>query len=141
MSTEPEPKEPECSEDEEESEGPEAKTFTGSAYPSVARGGITYGPTVPSSVSGVWSTAPTTWTTTGSSGIKLPAKIPSVSVPPKLTDKILVAFIDPDNEEEIVWAAHLKPKDISIQLYSDPEDEPRMTIEFSLVDHYDNTKK
>lgn len=137
-------------------------TFTGSGAPtpgtsrritkpivghsmSTTSGGSMFGP------GGIYTSPPfaptTTTTTTSPWGTPLPAVPPDpakskknrfVRLPPRFTEKVLVAFVDeddPDAATNVVWAAHLRPA--AIELNSETG-EMELVIRFSMEDHYDN---
>lgn len=74
------------------------------------------------------STSPSTWAP------RSPAKPRLVKLPPKVTETILLAFLekDTDGEDDAVWAAKLRPMNVNIDF--DSGGEARMIIEFSLID-------
>lgn len=63
-----------------------------------------------------------------------------VSLPPRFTRKVLLAFIDEDNPDDstnVVWAANLEPDVIEM---SNSDGETYLTITLSLEDVYGNLK-
>lgn len=111
------------------------KTFTGGGGMVTTGGwGTTLGPG--------W---PTTTTTTlpGMTGVVSPPTIKRkiVSLPTEVTEKILLAFLDPNEEDEeknVRWAKILKVKDVDIDISLNPHDESVITIQLSLGDWYGN---
>lgn len=104
--------------------------FTGSAVASSSgsygMGGIytspPFAPTYPST-----TTYPITTTTAAT-----PAKaLGKVSLPPKFTQKVLVAFMEGE-EDDIVWAKKLQAENISI------ESDGQIILTLRLEDFYDN---
>lgn len=96
-----------------------------------------------------WSTSPTivggwpTTTTTTMTGVVSPptVKRKRVRLPADLTEKVLIAFLDPDEEDEkknVVWAKVLQVKNVDINVSQDPTCESTMVIELSLGDWYGN---
>lgn len=64
-----------------------------------------------------------------------PAKaVKTVVLPTQMTQKVLVAFLDED--DDTVWAKKLKPEDITINY--DDEGHVTMSLELSLDDVYKN---
>lgn len=93
-----------------------------------------------------WYPSGTITTGTGMTGVVSPpaASYPSikkVSLPSKVTDKILIAFLDPDEEDEtknVVWAKILHVDHVDIEVPMTPGDKPTMAIDLSLDDRYGN---
>jgi hypothetical protein len=141
----------------------EGVTFTGSAAPlpgtprritkpvtghsmSVTSGGGLFGPGG-ITTSPPFAPYPSTTTTTTGWGTTLPATPPEktkskknkhVRLPPRFTQKVLLAFVDEDDPDEttnVIWAAHLTPEQIEMRL---EDGELRLHIDFSLEDHHDN---
>lgn len=115
-----------------------------------AGGGVT-------STSGTWyppstATFPSTgatWTTgSGMTGVVSPPATPvheeRVSLPGKITRKVLIAFLDPDEDDEeknVVWAKVLEMMDVNIDITPGRDgmrDHAVMEIELSLEDIYGN---
>lgn len=70
-------------------------------------------------------------------GLKKQPKL--VGLPPRFTDKILLAILDQENgdgEDTAIWAAKLKPINVSINF--DDDGTGRLAIELSLIDVYKN---
>lgn len=122
---------------------------TGSGSATVGTGGTVYVSPTTSSGAGMWH--PTTWTTTtpstlgpagpGVTRTTKPVKPKQVALPTKVTEKFLIAILDPDSEDEndVLWAATLKLKSSSIQY--DATDAGEITITLSLEDVYGNVKE
>jgi hypothetical protein len=143
-----------------ESEGPTETEWTEpkdpmkdeEAEPATMIGAVTPGTIVSSTgmtiSSGGWSTggityspkpAPSTGTTTVYHPSAAKKKSLMVDLPKRVTKKVLIAFIDEDEEdpeENIVWAANLLLEDIDIAF--DSMGEGRMTLNVLLRDHYGN---
>jgi hypothetical protein len=98
-----------------------------------------------------WTTYPSTGTGTSWGGTLTPPPSGAaaakrhvgkmVNLPPKFTKKILVAIIDPDEEDEmknVIWAAQLEP--VNWEVRSDGTD-GRLFIEFSLEDVHGNLEE
>lgn len=66
-----------------------------------------------------------------------PKKVEQVPMPPKFTEKVLIAFLEEQEgmEDKLVWAAHLLAQHFEMRL---EDGEIRLVMEFSLRDHYDN---
>lgn len=157
MSDEDKSPEVETEEANTEAEGP--ATLTGSsvhaasvAASSGTHGGFASGGMVHTSggwTTPSWATYPSTGTGTSWGGTLTPppssAKKPSsrkmVNLPPRFTKKVLVAVIDPDEEDEmknVIWAAQLVP--ISWEIRADGAD-GRLVVEFSLEDVHGNLEE
>ena len=111
-------------------------TRGGIKYPTFASGGVIT-TAVPGPGGTYWGTSPSTTTVPVPTTTK---KSRMVNLPPKFTEKVLVAFIDEENEDDesnVVWAANLHPDLIEMvsedgQLY--------LTIKLSMEDVYGNRK-
>lgn len=139
-----------CATEEEEMVVP--TTLTGSSVytASVAASSGTHGGS-PGFTSGGWispsypTTATPSWggtiSTGTSGGAKMPARRKMVNLPPKFTNKVLVAVIDPDEEDEmknVIWAAQLVP--VNWEIRADGAD-GRLIVEFSLEDVHGNLEE
>jgi len=106
---------------------------------SVTASSITVSPSTSSIPSGSimstggWKIGPITTTTASSWTTKAP-RVPLVDLPQRITGKVLVAFLD-DNDEP-VWAKKLSPQNMTLDFADDGTG--RMVLELSLVKVYED---